>query len=324
MLQQKVFPMEPQARSVLIEDDSYYYQVKWDGIRLLAFGQGKKIRLQGRSLKDKTALYPELSVLPDIIKGKSFILDGELVALKEKRPSFYTVMQRERAGPSNVSRLIKLFPVDYMVFDILFLDDTWLLSKPWEVRQQIIEKIIVEHEHLHLTPNYKDGSGLLQAVRDLGMEGVVAKKLDSPYIPGPRKSSYWLKTKVEQTLEAYVGGLTLKDNRPASLLLGLEEDDAGETPGSEKKLRYIGSASSGLKEKDLEGWYKWSRENILSVPPFSNPPPPLPGKKLLWMEPLRKVVVIYNEWTPELKLRAPRLVSPDRSSTNAHEPARLQ
>jgi bifunctional non-homologous end joining protein LigD len=308
MFEQKVFPMEPQAKSVLIEDNSYYYQVKWDGIRLLAFGEDTKTRLQGRSLKDKTGLYPELAVLPELVKGKSFILDGELVALKEKRPSFYTVMQRERASSSNISRLVKLLPVDYMVFDILFLDGTWLLNKPWEVRQEILKKNIIENESLHLTPNYKDGRGLLQAVRELGMEGIVAKKIGSPYIPGPRKSSYWLKTKVEQTLEAYVGGLTLKDSRPASLLLGLDEDGSVEMPGLEKRLRYIGSASSGLKEKELEDWYRWSRENSLSVSPFINPPSSLPGRKLLWMEPLRKVKIIYNEWTPDLKLRAPRLV----------------
>lgn len=307
MFEQKIIPMEPQAKKILTDDDNFYYQVKWDGIRLLAFGEGTKLRLQGRSLKDKTRLYPELAGLPEFVKGKNFILDGELVALKDKRPSFYTLMQRELAGFANISRLTNLVPVDYMVFDILFFDNILLFNKPWEARQEILKKNLIEGEFLHLTQSYRDGARLLKAVKELGLEGVVAKKRNSPYIPGPRKTSYWLKTKVEQSLEAYVGGLTLKNKRPASLLLGLEQEGSVASPGLQEKLRYIGGVSSGLKENELVEWYTWAKENQSSEPPFFNPPSPHSGRAFLWVEPKRTVRVIYNEWTPDLKLRAPRL-----------------
>ena len=309
MFEQKVVPMEPRARSILTQDAGFFYQVKWDGIRLLAFSQGKKFRLQGRSLKDKTVLYPELACLPELVKGRSFILDGELVALKEKRPSFYTLMQRERSGSANIPRLVKLIPVDYMVFDILFFNDAWLLNEPWEARQEILRKCLVEDHCLHLTPSFRDGRGLLEAVKELGLEGVVAKKSGSPYVPGPRKSSYWIKTKLEQTLEAYAGGITLKDGRPASLLLGLDQENPAGAAVHTKKMRYIGSVSSGLKEKDLTEWYRWGRENSRADSPFFNPPRASSGQVFLWTEPRRKIMVSFNEWTPDLKLRAPRLAS---------------
>jgi ATP-dependent DNA ligase len=140
------------------------------------------------------------------------------------------------------------------------------------------------------------------------MEGIVAKKKGSPYVPGPRKSTYWLKTKIERTLQAYVGGISLKNGHPASLLLGLEQEGDGATveKKAEGKLHYIGSVSSGLGWRDLAAWYEWGLQNGSSHPPFSNPPRS-PGRKIMWIKPLHQVQVVFNEWTPGLKLRAPRV-----------------
>ena len=176
MFEQKIIPMEPQSAKILSENPDYAYQIKWDGVRLLAFVAGKRFRLQGRSLKNKTALYPELAVLPELVGGSSVILDGEVIALHENRPSFYKVMQRERAGAASVARLAKMVPVYYMVFDLLFFDGAWLLEQPWEARQEIISKYIAAKKHLHLTPNYQAGEALLKTVQEKGMEGIVAKK----------------------------------------------------------------------------------------------------------------------------------------------------
>ena len=308
MLEQKIIPMEPQSKKVLIENPDYSYQIKWDGVRLLAFVSGKRVRLQGRSLKDKSVLYPELAVLPELVRGKSAILDGEIIALRENRPDFYTIMQRERAGPAVVTRMAGLVPAYYMVFDLLYFDGTWLLEQPWEARQEMIFKHILTGEYLHLTPSYQEGEVLLKTVQEKGMEGVVAKKKDSPYIPGPRRSSYWLKIKIQQTLEAYVGGIAMRDQRPVSLLLGLEEEEPEAIRGPGIKLRYIGNVSSGLREKDLAAWYDWAQENRSSEPPFKNLVLS-PGRGYLFVQPHKKVRVTFSEWTPTLKLRAPRLIT---------------
>jgi bifunctional non-homologous end joining protein LigD len=304
LFEQKIAPMEPQSRSALKEGDlNYSFQVKWDGVRMLAFVDGKRMRLQGRSLKNKTSIYPELEVLPELVKGNRIILDGEIIALQENRPSFYAVMQRERTGALGISRISAIIPVFYMVFDLLFFEDSWLMEKPWVFRQEMLEKYLNENDHVRRVPSYKDGKVLLETVRENKMEGIVAKKTDSPYIPGPRKSSYWYKTKIEQTLEAYVGGISLKNSNPASLLLGMKE----EGPKGEI-MQYIGSVSSGLKTKELAAWYSWGIENRLDASPFSNVPLHQ-GRKLLYINPIRKVEVTFNEWTPDLKLRAPRLTS---------------
>ncbi|NLX90762.1 MAG: hypothetical protein GXZ07_04140 [Firmicutes bacterium] len=280
------------------QEPSCVYQVKWDGMRLLAYWDGVKLLLQGKSLKDKTASYPELAVLPELVKGQSFLLDGELISLKGGKPCFFTLMQRENSSP--FSRI----PVYYMVFDLLLLDGTWLLERPWEARQELLQNSLEKHDLVSVTKNYADGKNLLEAVAERGMEGVVTKKRGTPYVPGPRKSSYWIKTKLQQTLEACVGGIYLKGKKPISLLLGVEENSGGDGAG---KVRYIGSVSSGLTETELDLWLQWGLENSSDYPLFFNPPPKQPGRNILWVKPVRRVQVLFSEWTPGLKLRSPRI-----------------
>ena len=148
--------------------------------------------------------------------------------------------------------------------------------------------------------------GLLESVKELGLEGVVAKRAAALMCPDAQ-IQLLDKTKLEQTLEAYAGGITLKDGRPASLLLGLDQENPAGVTVHTKKMRYIGSVSSGLREKDLAEWYRWGRENSRADSPFFNPPRVPSGQVFLWMEPLKKIIVSFNEWTPDLKLRAPRL-----------------
>ncbi len=308
----KIVPMEPHSKKKLVKDPDYCYQIKWDGVRLLTFIAGEKMRLQGRSLKDKSLLYPELAVLPELVQSKNVILDGEVIAFRENRPDFYTVMQREQASPKTAVRLARTVPVYYMVFDLLYYDGAWLLEQPWEARQEIIFKQILTGDCLQLTASYQEGETLLQKMRDKGMEGVVAKKKGSPYIPGPRRSSYWFKVKIQQTLAAYVGGVALRNQKPVSLLLGLggkQLQGGAEAAGiGGGKLRYIGNVSSGLGEKELAAWYAWADENSCPEAPFENYVP-VPGRGVLFVPPCKRVYVTFSEWTPSLKLRAPRLAA---------------
>ncbi len=309
MFEEQIVPMEPRSSSFFKNDPCYRYQVKWDGIRLLAFGKSGKLRLQGRSLKDKTALYPEFALLTELVREHSFILDGELVAFENNRPSFYAVMRRERSGAKGAEGAARATPVHYIVFDLLMLDGSCCMEKPWELRQELLRASVLESDRLHVTPNYEDGAALLQAVKEKGLEGIVAKKKGSPYIPGPRKSAYWLKTKVEQTLQAYIGGIALRGNRPASLLLGLK--DTGGDAGVSKEgggLLYIGSASAGLGAEELRRLHAWGRQNSRPDTPFSSIPLPR-GRDILWVHPSGSAVVAFSEWTPEIKMRSPRILS---------------
>ncbi len=300
--EQSIRPMEPRLSPTLPAGEIYRYQVKWDGMRLLAFGHKGKLRLQGKSLRDKTSKYPELAGLPQLCRGEEFILDGELIALLEGRPSFYSLMRREQRGAFIAKNLS--IPVFFMVFDCLYLDGAWLGKKSWETRQEILTGALREDGIVRICTSYADGENLWDAVKKQQLEGVVAKQRESPYVSGPRKSPYWLKTKLEQQIEARVGGLFMREHQVASLLLGL--DDRGEQSNDHPMLRYIGNVSSGLTQQDLAAWQKWGRLHALSHSPFL-PPFPAPGKEILWVEPLHSINVTFNEWTPELKLRAPRI-----------------
>jgi bifunctional non-homologous end joining protein LigD len=298
--------MEPRAGQRLPEGSSYIYQVKWDGMRLLASWDGNRLLLTGKSLKDKTVSYPELAILTGLVKAQSFLLDGELIALQNGRPSFFTLMQRENSLARREITLSSI-PVYYMVFDLLLQDGTWLLDRPWEARQELLQGSLEKHPVVHRTESYADGKNLLEAVAEKGMEGVVAKNKESFYIPGPRKSSYWIKTKLQQTLRAVVGGIYLKGKKTVSLLLGLADKSATLSCAGPKKIRYIGSVSSGLSEEELDSWLQWGRENTLTSSPFFNPPPVQPGRNIIWIKPDRLLQVSFSEWTPGLKLRSPRI-----------------
>jgi bifunctional non-homologous end joining protein LigD len=299
---QPIRPMEPRLSSNLPGGEMFSYQVKWDGMRLLAFASKGKLRLQGKSLRDKTAKYPELAVLPQLFNGEEFILDGELIALIQGRPCFYSLMRREQRS-AFVTKNYSI-PVFYMVFDCLFHDGAWLGKHAWEARQEILAGALREDGIVRICTSFADGENLWDAVKKQRLEGIVAKQRESPYITGPRKSPYWLKIKLEQQIEARVGGLLLRDRQVTSLLLGLEEN--GEQGNNKPGLRYIGNVSSGLTQQDLADWQKWGRRHELSQHPFL-PPFSAPGKEIIWVEPCCSINVTYNEWTPELKLRAPRI-----------------
>ncbi len=299
--------MEPRASRDLPEGPSFIYQVKWDGMRLLAFWDGSRLKLKGKNLKDKTASYPEMGILPELVKARSFLLDGELIALKEGKPSFFTLMQRENSLAQREASLSRI-PVYYMVFDLLLMDGAWLLARPWESRQELLHGALEGHVPLvHRTESYADGQNLLEVVAEKEMEGIVAKKKDSPYVPGPRKSSCWIKTKLLQTLSAGVGGIYLKGGKPVSLLLGLEDEGRAFSGNGQNKVRFIGSVSSGLSEDELYSWLQWGMGNPLAAPPFFNPPPAQPGRDIIWAKPDRRLQVSFSEWTPGLKLRFPRI-----------------
>lgn len=287
-----------------LTDPACAFQVKWDGVRMLAFLDGGRVRLQNRRLRDRTAAYPELAALPSLISARQAILDGEVIVLHEGRPSFPRVLQRERAGAPS-ARLMAALPASFAAFDLLYLDGEDLTGRPFWARQEILaRRVSGEDPPLHVTRHYEDGLSLWRAVVEQGLEGVVAKVRQSPYVPGGR-SRHWFKVKVRRRLECILGGYTLMGGGPlpGALLVGLYRDDPG---GSAGRLTYIGRVGSGLDEatraalaRRLSGLYR-------ADPPFDPPPRPR-GLACRWVEPLLTVLVDFAEWTEDLKLRAPSL-----------------
>jgi len=286
------------------EDPGFAFQPKWDGIRMLAFLSRGRVRLQNRRFRDRTAAYPELAFLPSRVQAEEAILDGEVMVLVRDRPSFPAVMRREGAasGPPVLCPGEHLL---YAVFDLLHLDGRELENHPWRERQEILRSRLKEGDPVYLTPSTADGPALWEAVIQKGLEGVVAKRVSSPYVSG--KSRHWLKVKPRRRGDFVVGGFTRTPEGVGALLCGLYPSSS---PG--KNLWYVGRVGTGFSSALRRALAERLAGLEVPHPPFINPPR-LGPLEVRWTAPLLTVTVEFAEWTEELKLRAPSFISFSRA-----------
>jgi ATP-dependent DNA ligase len=205
-------PLRPQlakSRGALPEDEGWAYEPKWDGFRAIAFVDGSELYLQSRNGKPLLRYFPEIS-LPE---GR-YVLDGELVA-----ESFDTLGNRIHPAVSRIERLSVETPARYVAFDLLAFEDDALLDLPFEQRRALLEKL----PGLELTPHVRTAAAAEQWLHDEG-EGVVAKELASPYLPGERKGM--VKVKRVRTIDAVVMGWRpgKLENTVGSIILGLYDE----------------------------------------------------------------------------------------------------
>ena len=216
----------------------WVHEVKWDGVRVLADCDGSRLRLFSRNENDVTAAYPELQVLSGV--GRDVLLDGEVVALADGVPSFAALAERMHVRDARkAARLAERNPVTLIVFDLLRLDGELLLDRPLEERRRLLEGLALPAGCWQVPPTYDDGTLLLRVVEEQGLEGIVSKRLTSPYHPG-RRSRDWLKFPLRATGSYLVGGFrreTGSDTRIGAVLVG--------TPTG-TGLRYCGKVGSGI------------------------------------------------------------------------------
>jgi bifunctional non-homologous end joining protein LigD len=248
-----VVPMLARLSTLPRDADEWAVEVKWDGVRAIAYCRPGRLTLQTRNLHDVTAQYPEVKRLSRQLGSFDAVLDGELVAFDEGgRPSFELLQQRiHQTEASVVRRRMKSHPVVYVVFDVLYFDGHDLTGLPYERRREVLEGLGLDGESWR-TPAYSVGYAeqLLEASREQGLEGMVLKRLDSPYAPGKRTGA-WLKVKNTLRQELVIGGWTPGEGRRkkhlGALLVGYFEGE-----GSERMLRYGGKVGTGFKQADLE------------------------------------------------------------------------
>lgn len=290
-------PMEPRHHGEPFQDPRYIFQVKWDGVRYLAFMEGGRLKLQNRRLRVKTRLYPDLAPLAGALGERGGVLDGEIIALGEEgNPSFPQVLRRDlvkEAAPGLERRI----PVYFMAFDLLYLGEENLMGRPLAERLELLEKHLLVGPAVLLTRTHSDGPGLFKTVEERSLEGMVAKKKDSPYRAG-QKTADWLKVKTGRFQDCLLGGYALKRGRVSTLLVGAYRDGA---------LIYLGRVSSGLKEEELSALHRELYPYRRKAPPFANPPRLEGSLEGVWLEPTLGLKVQYAEWTPDLKLRSPRV-----------------
>lgn len=299
-------PMEPYPCEKPFESDKHVFQVKWDGVRMLLFYDGHRVILQNRRLHDRTLQYPELQHLPDLVQC-SVILDGEIIALREGKPSFPEVMRRDQAlNPQRIKLLQRQIPVFYMVFDLLYLGHNSIMNRPLKDRQQMLRDVLKPSDQIQLVDSFASGTILFSEVQRLNLEGTVAKVKDSPYIPGG-KNRLWLKIKNRRRIWVEIGGYTLRGQVINSILVGVREKSG---------LIYAGKVGTGLSEPDWAALTRLLTDMQVKSPPFINPPS---GPNYYWVDPVLTAEIEYAEWTDRAQLRAPVIKTVDLAgkTTNA-------
>ncbi len=284
--------MDPIIREDIFDREDFLYQVKWDGVRVLAAISGKSVYLSNKRGNNRTEQYPELQSLSGLPGVKNAVLDGEIVVLREGKPSFYRIMQRDRCSTSlSITHLCKTLPIFYMVFDLLYLNGRDLRQESLVERISKMAEMFVDKEYLHQVESFSEGTTLFEVVRNAGLEGIVAKRKASLYSPGKNHSD-WYKIKCLRTQKCLVGGYTLRDNKVNALMLGVVR---------EGKLRFAGKAANGLSSEHL----KMLSEELPRYEVASSPFIERPQRTHHYIEPRLAVLVEFLEWTESLHLRFP-------------------
>jgi len=287
------------ARKPPIPDDAWGFEFKWDGIRAEAYVDGGIIRLLSRSGENVTARYPEIHPMGRALGSTQVILDGEIVALDDRgRPSFEEIQQRMGlTSESEIRRKMKEVPVTYMLFDVMWQDGHSLLKEPYSGRRKKLEALKLKGASWQ-TPPYEKGGGpaMLEASRKAGLEGIMAKKLDSPYEPGKR-SGAWIKVKNRMGQELVIGGWLEGEGKrrglPGSLLVGYYDD---------KEFVYAGKVGTGFTDSMLEKLTALMKPLERKTSPFDRGSPP---KGAHFVEPQLVGEFEFVEWTKSGQLRAP-------------------
>ncbi len=292
-------PMLARLSTLPRDESEWAFEVKWDGVRAVTRSRPGRISITSRNGNDVTAAYPELRALNRALGSHEVTLDGEIVAFDDEgRPSFQALQSRMHVrGAARVRHLAQTTPVTYVLFDLLWLDGHSLMELPYTERRARLQALKLEGERWH-TPEYwpGDGTAFLAASKEQGIEGIVAKRLNSPYTPGGRGGS-WLKIKNVQRQELVIGGWTegkgSRSQRIGALHLGVHE---------EGKLRYAGKLGTGFDAPELERLAGLLEPLARKNSPFKGRQPP---KGAHFVEPTLVCEVEFSEWTQAGTLRQP-------------------
>jgi bifunctional non-homologous end joining protein LigD len=296
-------PMMATASSLPPNDLGWAYEMKWDGVRASAYlSGGRLLRLISRTGRDITVAYPELLGLGAATAPRQLVLDGEIVAFFEGRPSFEVLQQRMHVTvAAQAAQLAAQVPVAYLVFDLLHLDGRDLLGLPYRQRRELLDDLGIAGRNWQTPPSFTDVSGkdMLHVASEQGLEGVVAKRVDSSYRPGAR-SSEWRKVKAFHRQEAVVGGINPgKGNRAGqigSLLVGVQADGG---------LAYAGRVGTGFTDRTLRMLGELLAPLYTTTCPFATEVPPDHARGAIWVEPRVVVEVAFTTWTQAGRMRAP-------------------
>jgi len=297
-----VSPMlaSPGTMSALSEASEWAFEMKWDGIRAIASIVGGSLTVTSRNGIDITSSYPELAELLDLVDG-DVVLDGEIVAMdKAGRPSFGVLQTRMKlTKAAEVSVAAAKTPALFFVFDLLNRDGETMTAKPWTERRATLESVVESGTSVQVPPVFEgDAEAAFATSRQLGLEGIMAKRRASDYLPGKRSTS-WLKLRHNLAQEVVIGGWRpgsgARAHRIGSLLMGIPEEGG---------LRYIGRVGSGFTDKELDALASRLSRMERVTSPFVDLPNDV-AASAHFITPKLVGEVSFSEWTGSRNLRHP-------------------
>jgi bifunctional non-homologous end joining protein LigD len=301
--------LEPMYASIGTEipGKGWTFEPKFDGIRVLAYTTATDVKLITRNGKDKAAQFPEVvAALKKLASQtrRSFLLDGEIVALVDGKPARFQELQSRMhvKEPRMIERLVASTPAALVLFDILVDGDDALIAKPWTERRARLLRLIGKRTSAHLWVTKSidgDGKKMLERARRQGWEGIIAKRMGSIYEPGKR-ARHWLKLKIEFREEFVVGGYTEPRNAReyiGALLLGYFDRN---------RFIYAGHTGGGFTRQGLSDMYNRLKPLVRKSSPFEETPKT--NEQAHWVKPEVVVEVKFSEWTADRRLRQPIFV----------------
>ncbi len=305
----RLLPMLAGGNGIPPDPDAHQLEPKLDGQRIVALVEPSGVVLTNRRGGEITGTYPELAGLAPALAHHAAVLDGEVVAFNEKGQTSFQRLQRRMHVLRPPPALLIETPVSFVAFDVLWLDGQLLIDRPQTERRRVLDSLSIKGPAWQTAPVLDaTPDELLDACRNLGLEGFMAKRLDAPYQPG-RRSTAWSKIKCGRRREFVVGGWSTghgsRQDSIGSLALGCYDAAAEEAErrGRPQQLFYVGQAGSGLNEETIGQLKRLFAQIAIPTSPFINPP----KAGLHHAQPILVTEVAYTEVTESGTLRQPSI-----------------
>jgi len=286
------------AESVPADGSTWAYEVKWDGVRVLAQVEQGRLRLVSRAGNEVTAAYPDLAGLAQV--HPDAVLDGEVVVLRDGVPSFTALAERMHVREAQRARaLAARAPATYIAFDLLSLDGADTTALAWTERRTLLEHLADGARDWQVSPVYDDRDALIAATREQGLEGVVAKRRSSRYLPGARTGD-WVKLAHKRVQSCLVGGWRWETggrDRLGALLLGVPDGAGG--------LAFAGRVGSGITAAAATELRRVLEAAPSAGSPFTTEVPAVDARGTIWTAPRVVVDVRYLGRGDAGRLRQP-------------------
>lgn len=300
-----IAPMSATTGDLPSDDEAWFFEPKWDGMRVIVQLDHGQVRAWSRTDREVTGEFPELAGLAEL--ADRAVLDGEIVAMGDDGRTSFGRLQR-RFGvtdPVQVAARARSVPAFYVVFDVLHLDGNDLVSLPQLERREVLEELVPDGPTWRTTPSGRGhGQAWLDAAREQRLEGIMAKRANAPYQPG-RRSDAWRKVKIRHEQEFVVCGWTpgtgARDRADAigALVLGCHGPDG---------LRWVGNVGTGFDHAALRWWRSEVDASGIDDQPFAQQVVHPALRQARWVRPEHVVQVAYAEWTADGRLRQPSLL----------------